>query len=189
MLIIYLDFKSAASYLALGPTIALIEETGVKANWLTFSSRPFTIPVEQSEETVGERHRRVRAIARRDTHLHYAAMQNLDMSFADQPKGSETALAALAALDCDPVPFIRSAFSAYWKEQKDLDDQLVIEQILKQCGLDQPDWSDAFSKLNDIRQQAEDQKIFETPSFLIDGQLFLGREHLPWVRSIITGKE
>ena len=70
MLTIYVDFKCPASCLALDPVLALTAETGIDARWLPFSTRPFTIPAEKPDETVGERHRRVRAIARRDVHLH-----------------------------------------------------------------------------------------------------------------------
>lgn len=186
MLSIYIDFKSATSYLALEPTLALIEETGVEAKWLPFSSRPFKIPTEQSDETVGDRHRRVRAMAQRDAHLHYAAIQNLDMQFADTPNGSDAALAALAVISNGPIPFVRAAFTAYWKDQKDLEDQSVVAQILQDCGYEQTDWSHAFERLETIREQSVEQKIFETPTLLIEGQLFLGREHLPWIRSIIS---
>ena len=186
MLTIYIDFKSAASYLALNPTLALIEETGIEARWLPFSSRPFTIPEEIPDETVGERHRRVRAIAQRDAHLHYAAVQKIELQFSNNPKGSETALAALAVLDSDPVPFIRSAFKAYWADEADLGDENIVAELLQNCGCETPNWSNAMAALQAIRENAEEQKVFETPTFLIEDQIFLGREHLPWIRSIIA---
>ena len=185
MLTIYIDFKSAASYLALTPTLNMIEETGVQTRWLPFSSRPFSIPQEKPDETVGERHRRVRAIAQRDAHLHYAGVQGLDMRLTDRPAGSDAALAALAALEGDPVPIIRSAFKAYWSDQMDLDDRACVTQILNDCGHGEPDWDDAYASLDKIRDEALEQKLFETPTYMIDGQIFLGREHLPWIRSLL----
>lgn len=187
MLTIYIDFKSAASYLSLKPVLALVEETGIEARWLPFSSRPFKIPDEKADENIGERHRRVRTIAQRDAHLHYAAVQKIDLQFSNNLKFSDTALAALAFLDSDPVPFIRAAFKAYWSDQADLDDQNMVSQILKNCRCEIPDWPEAMAALQTIRENAMKQKVFETPTFLIDGQIFLGREHMPWIRSIITG--
>lgn len=187
MLTIYVDFKSAASYLALDPTLTMIEDTGVAARWLPFSSRPFKIPDEKADENIGERHRRVRAIAQRDAHLHYAAVQKIDLQFPNNPKFSDTALAALAVLDGDPVPFIRAAFKAYWSDQADLDDQNTVSQLLKNCRCEIPDWPAAMAALQAVRENAAEQKVFETPTFLIDGQIFVGREHMPWIRSIITG--
>lgn len=136
MLTLYIDFKSAASYLALKPTLELARETGISIDWRPFSVRPFSVPVEQDAETVGERHRRVRAAAQRDVHLHYAAVQGRDMHFADTPAGSDAALEALAVMEGDPVSFIRAAFTAYWTEQADLADEAVVEVLLQSVGID-----------------------------------------------------
>ncbi|QTD54968.1 DsbA family protein [Parasphingorhabdus cellanae] len=189
MLTLYIDFKSAASYLALEPTLELARETGISIDWRPFSVRPFSVPVEQDEETVGERHRRVRAAAQRDVHLHYAAVQGRNMHFADTPAGSDAALAALAVMEGDPVPFIRAAFTAYWSKQADLADEAVVETLLRSVGIDGPDWQKAKAEMASIRSKAEESGIFETPSYLIADQLFLGREHLPWIRSLIAAEQ
>ncbi len=188
MLTVYIDFKSAASYLALEPTLELARETGIAIDWLPFSVRPFFVPKEQENETVGERHRRVRAAAQRDIHLHYAAVQGRDMQFSDMPAGSDAALAALAMIEGDPVPFLRAAFAAYWAERADLADETAVETLLQSVDMDRPDWESASVKLDSIRSRAEESGIFEAPSYLIADQLFLGREHLPWIRSIIAAK-
>ncbi len=185
MLTVYIDFKSAASYLALEPTLELARETGIAIDWLPFSVRPFFVPKEQDNETVGERHRRVRAAAQRDIHLHYAAVQDRDMQFSDMPAGSDAALAALAMIEGDPVPFVQAAFAAYWAEQADLADETVVETLLQSVDMDRPDWESASVKLDSIRSRAEESGIFEAPTYLIADQLFLGREHLPWIRSLI----
>ena len=185
MLSIFIDFKSPGSFLALEPTLALARKTGVQIGWLPFSVRPFSIPEEQADETVGERHRRIRAIAQRDTHLHYAAVQNRMMQFAVTPAGSETALAALAGMDGDPVPFIRAAFDAYWTEQADLDDEAVVAALFSSLNRTLPDMVSGREKLISMRTRAEETGIFESPSYVIADQLFVGREHLPWIGSLI----
>ncbi|NRD89467.1 hypothetical protein C8024_08430 [Sphingopyxis sp. BSNA05] len=185
MLKVFIDFKSPASFLALEPTLALAQDTGVPVDWRPFAVRPFVIPEEQADETVGERHRRVRAIARRDTHLHYAAVQGREMHFAQAPAGSGAALAALAGLDGDPVPFLRAAFDAYWTDQADLDDEAVVAGLLSDVNLALPDMQSARETLDSIRAEAEESGIFESPSYVIADQLFVGREHLPWIGSLI----
>ena len=185
MLTVAIDFKAPACYLALEPTLDLVRETGVPIDWLPFAVRPFSIPEEKPGETVGERHRRVRAIAQRDAHLHYAAIQGLPMHFAKIPAGSETALAALAGIDGDPAPFLRAAFAAYWSEQSDLDDEAVVLALLSSVQMTCPDLKAAREKLLSIRARAEESGIFESPSYLIADQLFVGRENLPWIRSLI----
>lgn len=185
MLTVYIDFKSPASCLAFEPTLALAQEAGVSIEWLPFSGRPFAVPEEQPEETVGERHRRVRAVAQRETFLHYAAVQGREMRFAQSPAGSQAALTAMAGLDDDPVPFIRAAFAAYWTEQADLDDAAVVAALLSSVQQAVPDPNSARAELLSIRAAAEEYGIFESPSYVIADQLFVGREHLPWIRSLI----
>lgn len=185
MLMVFIDFKSPASYLALEPTLALARDTGVPIDWLPFSVRPFSIPEEQADETVGERHRRVRAIAQRDTHLHYAAVQGRAMHFPNTQAGSEAALSAMAGIDGDPVPFIRAAFAAYWTEQADLDDEAVVAALFSTLNMALPDMEAAREKLISIRTKAEESGIFESPSYVIAEELFVGRQHLPWIRSLI----
>jgi len=185
MLTVFIDFKSPASCLALEPTLALARETGVHIDWLPFSVRPFSVPEEQADETVGERHRRVRALAQRDTHLHYAAVQGREMHFSEIPAGSETALAAMASIDGDPVPFIRAAFSAYWSERADLDDEMGVAALLSSLNMALPDLPSARARLVSIRAKAEETGIFESPTYVIADQLFVGREHLPWIGSLV----
>lgn len=186
MLTVTIDFKSPASYLALEPTLQLAQETGVSIDWLPFSVRGFSIPDEQGDETVGDRHRRVRAVAQRDTYLHYANVQGREMHFSKTPAGSDLALAAMAGIEGDPVPFMRAAFAAYWIEQLDLEDGAVVEALFSSVHMDLPDMDEAQAKLASIRDKAEASKIFECPSYVIQDQLFVGREHLPWIRSLIT---
>lgn len=185
MLTVTIDFKSPASYLALEPTLDLARETGIQIDWLPFATRPFSIAAEKTGETVGERHRRVRALSQRDTWLHYAAVQGRDMHFAETPAGSDAALAALAGIDGDPVPFIRAAFAAYWTEQADLDDEMIVAALLSSVQRPVPDSQSAHAKLLSIRAGAEESGIFESPSYIIADQLFVGREHLPWIRCLI----
>ena len=107
------------------------------------------------------------------------------MRFAEMPAGSDAALAAMAGVDGDPVPFIRAAFAAYWTEQADLDDEAVVAALLSSVQMAVPDPQTACAKLLSIRAQAEEMGIFESPSYVISDQLFVGREHLPWIRSLI----
>ncbi len=186
MLTIFIDFKSPASYLALEPTIALIEETGVETKWLPFSTRPFNIPPEKSDETVGERHRRVRARAQRDTHLFYAKALGREMRFPDPMPGSEAALAALAAYDGNPLEFIQAAFAAYWVRGADLDDEAVVSALLAEVGADTAGFAKAREKLAAIQSAAMESGVIDAPAYVIDEQLFVGREHLPWIGEIIA---
>ncbi len=186
--IIYIDFKNPASYLALRPTCALLDELGVTARWLPFGTNEEAIPEQKAEETRGEKHRRVRAIARRETHLLYAGVQGIDMQFLDNPGETDTCLAALALLEENPLPFIRAAFESYWVHGDNLNDEEIVQALWDNTapGLEL-DLPTGLGRLAQIREEATEDKVFLTPSYLIGDQVFLGREHLPWIRELMEG--
>lgn len=190
MLKVYLDFKSPASYLALAPTRALVAQTGIAVSWHPFSTLEGDLPKAKSRETVGESHRRVRAEARRATHVKYAAHQGIDLRFPVPRGETSLALGALAMLEGDRMPFIKAAFDAYWTNHADLDDLAVVNDLLRASGnartITDPDATRAAMQA--AQTTAEDNGIVDAPAYLIDAQLFIGREHLPWIREIIDSK-
>ncbi|MCR9259781.1 MAG: DsbA family protein [Pseudomonadaceae bacterium] len=185
---IYIDFKSPAAYLALAPTRALLARTGIQANWHPFNTRLSSIPEQKLNENKGEKHRRVRALARRDVHLLYAEVQNLPMAFRDQPFDAKLALAVLQTLDNDVDTYIEAAFRAYWQEQKDLDDPKVVAALLKELELNipVPETQAAEHIVDEAALAAEDQGVIETPGYVFAGQVFIGREHLPWIEELLS---
>ena len=58
---IFIDFKSPAAYLALKPTLALLQEENIEARFRPFRVRERDVPQIAEHETVGDTHRRVRA--------------------------------------------------------------------------------------------------------------------------------
>ena len=109
-LVIYIDFKSAASYLAMEATLKLIQSEKIDVVWKPYQVRVQAIADKKEIETVTESHLRARETQRQQTHLKYAAIQGKPMVFQREPKGSGAALIALAQLDCDPVEYIQAAF-------------------------------------------------------------------------------
>lgn len=185
---IYIDFKNPASYLALTPTCALLERLGIQARWLPFATNEETIPEQKAEETRGEQHRRVRALARRQTHLLYADIQGVEMKFRETPGATDTCLAALALLEQDQLPFLRAAFEAYWIDGADLDDETVVQSLWAQTVSDRElDLASGREALARIREEAIESKVFHAPTYRLGEQLFVGREHLPWIESLLLG--
>lgn len=189
MLRIYIDFKSPAAFLAMKPTLALQEKLGLTLEFLPFRTSQWAIPDEKNEETRGEAHRRVRALARRDTHLKYAALQDTPMTFRDEPGETDAALAALLLVQSAPEKFISSAFAAYWTGQADLNDASVVRSLLDGRGYDASafDVEKHLAELATVQQEAEEIGIIDTPAYVIDGQIFVGREHLPWLETLLIG--
>ncbi len=187
MITLYTDFKSPAAYLALKPTLKLIDVFDLEAKWLPYNTKQESIPEQKKTETKSETHFRIRAIARRDTHLRYAGAQDLPMTFRESPGETDLALAALLSMNENPVAFIEKAFHAYWVDGADLNNEAVVESLLHGSGSkpEQQDIAAALNKLPDHQLATEEAGIGDTPAYVIDGQIFIGREHLPWIRSIL----
>lgn len=192
MITIYTDFKSPAAYLALKPTRTLLVEFGIDCKWLpyTYNAKQEVVPSQKPNENKTETHFRVRAKLRRDTHLRYAGVQGVPMKFRDVPGKTEMSLAALLAIDSDALPFVEAAFAAYWVDQADLNDTETVLELLRanDHNVSAEDLSDAIEKLPAHQLAAEEAGIVDAPAYVIDDQIFVGREHLPWIRSILKGK-
>ncbi|NNL84235.1 MAG: hypothetical protein HKP27_01195 [Myxococcales bacterium] len=185
---VFIDFKSPAAYLAYQPTRALAKELGVTVDWQPIRTNQNSIPVKQADEDVRARHRRVRAKARRETHLHYAKVQNIPMQFPEPPGCTDLALAVLAELgSCDP--FVSRAFEAYWRDNMNLNEADVVQSLLEPGALDVRAMKAEHTierRLREANQRALDLGVIDAPGYVIEGEVFVGREHLPWIRELLT---
>ena len=190
MMHLYIDFKCPAAYLALKPTRALCEELGVPLNWHAIRSYQSPLIQEKPDEEVGERHRRVRALARRKTHMLYAEIQNLPLQFRNPPTNTDMSLAALSLLNdsgADPLPFVAAAFDAYWTGDTDLNDAAVVAELSGAPAFpDNDENGDAARiRLEAALWQAKENGIFTSPTYVVNEQIFVGREHLPWISELL----
>ena len=190
MMHLYIDFKCPAAYLAFKPTRALCEELGIPVNWHAIRSYQSPLMKEKLDEEVGERHRRVRALARRKTHMLYAEIQNLPLQFRNPPTNTDMALAALSLLNDsggDALPFVAAAFEAYWTGDADLNDAAVVAKLSGAPAFPDNDENGyaARSRLEVDLGQAEKNGIFTSPTYVVNEQIFVGREHLPWISELL----
>ncbi len=186
---IYIDFKSPTAYLAMQPTLKLLDALPeCNARWLPYDTRQRPVPAAKPNEDRSESHFRVRAEARQATHLYYADVQGVPMSFAADPGETKLALAALLHCQPLPLPFIAAAFQAYWQDHANLNDPATVGALLEKSQSDPGAFNaDAMlEELEVVRTEAEELGVIDTPAYIVDGQLFIGREHLPWIKELLT---
>ena len=187
MLTVYLDFKSPAAYLAMKPTLALVDCLGLETSWKPFRTVERDVPKLGKEETVGESHRRVRAASQRALAIKYASHQGINLKFPERLGASDLALGALAAVESDPIPFIQAACEAYWQDHADLDDPEVVKDLLESAETHlSTDLAGARDLLETSQEEAENAGIVGAPAFVIADQIFVGREHLPWIEELAS---
>lgn len=203
-LIVYFDFKSPYAYLAVGPTRALERELGVAFDW-----RPFVLDipsylgsakldkagkVAEQNRTAGQWSgvkyayydcRRYASLESRvvrgtvkiwDTHLVATAM--LWAREHDRPT-----LDRFMDLVCLP----------FWKREFDPEDTESVTGALSAAGADGArfaDWAQAegFSLNDRLQQEAFAAGVYGVPTYVLDGEMYFGREHLPRLRWELSGK-
>ena len=81
-------------------------------------------------------------------------------------------------------------FERFWKRELDIEDAGVIGKVLAEAGADRagfPDYSvgPGRNELDGICNAAEAIGVFGVPTFVIAGEIFWGREHLPEIREML----
>ncbi len=184
----FIDFKSPAAYLSFHPTLALLDDYVVKLVFHPYRTGQKAVPPAHADETKGETHIRVRALAQQETHLKYAALRELPMVFPETPGNTDLALAGLLCAQQHPAAYCELAFQAYWVEGDDLNDPVAVARLLTDSGHDAAkfDFETRLQELEDLQIPSEERGVVDTPCYLIDEQVFIGREHLPWIQSLLA---
>lgn len=203
-LIVYLDIKSPYAFVAKDPTRALARQLGVRVDW-----RPLTLDipsylgsarlddqgkVEKSERTP-EQWTSVR-YAYRDARR-YAKL--LGYTLRGTVKIWDTSLAhigmAWASHHGDDVleRYLDRFYERFWRRELDAEDPAVVADVLREAGAETAGFDGYHRGEGRARHDAEqtaifDAGIFGVPSYVVDGELHFGREHLPRVRWILEGR-
>ena len=185
----FIDFKSAEAYLSLSPTLKLSDLPDVEIRWRPFQTVQTDIPRERTAESKGDVHRRVRANARRRMNLTYAQRLSVPMSYPAVSGETDHALAALLNGLSAPAAYVEAAFEAYWVHHENLDDTAVVNRLLAATGnkaVYAVQWPPLLMALADAQHAAESQGVINAPGYVVADQLFIGREHLPWIRELLS---
>jgi 2-hydroxychromene-2-carboxylate isomerase len=195
---VVIDFKSPQAYLAIASTCALADELGITINWRPLIVTPSKITAAaSSEDDRGSRHRRFRAdyLARDITR--YAA--DRDLALGALHRGQDSTLAAIGLLWAERQgpsfarSYVERVFERYWQESLDIEDERSIQALLIEIGSSVSGF-DAFVKgdgrgeLAQLQSELRGRGVFEVPTYLVDDDIFLGRQHLPLIRSRLSSR-
>lgn len=83
-------------------------------------------------------------------------------------------------------------FARFWTRDLDIENRDIVAAVLAEAGAATaafPAWFDreGRAELTAICRDAEDHGVFGVPSFILDGELYWGREHLPDIRAALAG--
>lgn len=190
MIELILDFVSINSYLALNPAKRLADDLGVELKLTPFRSTSELGSIAQSLDLdVAERHRRVRAEYKQLDAMRYAAVQDLKIAIEGDDCDSSVALRGLLAAQTENKGFeyASTVFKKYWAGELDLDSPSAIRVVLQEVGIREFNDSDARWNLESIRVELDEREVSSVPTFWVEGERYLGRQHLPMIRWQLEG--
>ena len=110
---------------------------------------------------------------------------------ADKVLGEKVAIAAIVT-DHSPVQFLRLALRAIWSEARDISNPETVLEIADRAGLPGRDLMaySSRSEIDDIYEtnlkDAIAANVFGTPSFVRQGEVFWGQDHLDALAEAVT---
>ena len=185
---IYFDFKSPESYLAFHQTQKISLPDSTQIEWKPFLTKNKKIPLTKEFETKGETHIRIREEHKKFVNLKYSKILNLPMVYPEENIQTDLALAVTSLFKKETEAYMKLAFDCYWRENLNLNDQEVLENILAKTSLDINLLDNSNSLIDTLKDDsaiAKNQGVISTPTYQIGEELFLGREHLPWIQRIL----
>ena len=188
---IYFDFKSPESYLAFHQTQKLSLPDDIQIEWKPFLTKNKTIPLPKDNETKGETHIRIREEHKKFINLKYSKILNIPMRYPEEDIQTDLALAITSHLKQEAEKYIALAFAYYWKKNRNLNTPEVLENLLAETSLDINIMENSNSLIDTLKNDtaiAKEQGVISTPTYQIGEELFLGREHLPWIQQMLKGR-
>jgi 2-hydroxychromene-2-carboxylate isomerase len=197
-LTVYVDVKSPYAYLALAPTRALCAEHGVAIDWLPYVlDIPSYLGAARVDAVTGELLENERSEAQwRKVRYAYMDVRRQANRAGLVIRGTQkiwsTGLASIALLYArERAPervdaFLDAIFPPFWRRELDAESADVLAAKLREAGVDPRGFEDFAAvdgreQLDAVMTEAHARGVFGVPSFLWNGELFWGREHLPLI--------
>ena len=188
---IYFDFKSPESYLAFHQTQKISIPDSIQIQWKPFLMKNKTTPLPKDKETKGETHIRIREEHRKFINLKYSKILNIPMRYPKEDIQTDLALAITSQFKKETRKYIALAFDYYWKKNRNLNTPEVLENLLAETSLDTNIMENSNSLIDTLKSDtaiAKEQGVISTPTYQIGEELFLGREHLPWIKKTLEDR-
>jgi len=198
---VYSDYKSPYAYLAKDLAYALEAEFPGRLEW-----RPYVLDIPSylgSAELDAEgRVARAERNAHQWRRVRYSYMdcrreaRRRGLTILGTRKIWDSSPAAVAMLFAERQGaavfrgYHDRVFERFWKRELDIEDAAVLAGVLAEAGADTGGFQEFLAgegrrKLDAIHEAAHAAGVFGVPTFVVDGELFWGREHLSSVRDLL----
>ncbi|MEL6826037.1 MAG: DsbA family protein [Pseudomonadota bacterium] len=204
-LIVYVDIKSPYAFVAIRPTLALEAELGLQFEWrpLTLDIPSYLGSAKKKEGKVvaseGRSQRTWNAIrySYRDARR-YVERQGLILKGTEKIWDSSLPNIAILWVMREARDRLAAYFDAvyppFWRRELDIEDISVVEACLREAGVSSEGFR-AFAEgegrtLHDqLQPQFHANGIFGVPTYVLGDDIMFGREHIPYLRWALTGRQ
>lgn len=197
-LCVALDVRNPLAHLALRPAIDFARELAIDVDWLPLAGEPLRAPpAPRPDDDRGIRHRRHRARAIAREIAIYAQAQGLVLREPYRSGPSDAARLAwlwVRARAPGSLPaFLVELFRRYGSLELDAGSRADVGDLLRTLGLHSRDF-DAWAadegarELERVSTFLREAGALQAPAYILDGEVFLGRQHLPMIRWILNGR-
>jgi 2-hydroxychromene-2-carboxylate isomerase len=198
-LTVCVDLKIPQCFLALEPTLELAHELQVAIDWQPVVLAPLVEPPAAGpEDPRGARHRNIRALYEANDIARYAQVRGL--TIANIYRTTDTSLAGMALSFVKRVEeaeltarFLTELFTRFWSENFSAEAVGAMSDLLAGVGADANGFASYASgegpaAFEALQAGLKAAGIFAAPTYVVDEEPFVGRQHLPMIRWLLTGK-
>jgi 2-hydroxychromene-2-carboxylate isomerase len=198
---IYTDYKSPYAYLAKDLAYELERDLPVRLEWLPYvldipsflgSARVDADGTVLEEDRSAHQWRRVRYSymdCRRQARKRGLVIRG-PQKIWDSTLAAAGMLYAQRAGDAVFRRYHDAVFERFWKRELDIEDTTAIGAVLAESGADGAAFAAHAQVGRDevaaISRAAEAKGVFGVPTFVVDDELFWGREHLPDIHAMLS---
>lgn len=203
-LIVYVDIKSPYAFVAIRPTLELEAELGLQFDW-----RPLTLDIPSylgsAKKKAGKVVESTRSPAQwlgvkyayKDARR-YAERQGYMLKGTEKIWDSSIANIGIQWVVEHGRDRLADYFAAvyppFWRRELDIEDVDVVARCIEAAGVDATGF-DAYQQgtgrelHDDLQAKLHPAGIYGVPTYIFDDHILFGREHLPFVRWSLTGKQ
>jgi 2-hydroxychromene-2-carboxylate isomerase len=198
---VYIDYKSPYAYLAKDLAYDLQRDCDVRLDW-----RPYILDIPSflgsarvdAAGTVLEQNRNAHQWRR----VRYSYMdcrrqaRKRGLTIRGPQKIWDSSLAAAGMLFAQQTSdaafrhYHDTVFQRFWQRDLDIEDPAALSRILADAGADAARFPEQAAALQTqvaaISRTAEEAGVFGVPTFVLDGEIYWGSEHLPDIRAALT---
>lgn len=191
-LTVCVDFKSAGAYLAIQSTIAMARDVGIDLQWRIIHTPALREPIDPgAKPDRGTLHKYTRGRYVVDDLQRYAAHELDGLHDAQRSDFAGAGLLWVIDKQGDADAYITAVFARFWQQRANIDSVAAIGEVLAGLGIEVTGFSEFVEAAGTAQAQTQredmaGQGVSVSPTYLLDGEPFQGRQHLPLLRSLMT---